>query len=65
MGDAGIFGGPAGDLLISMHVTADKKFKRVDDDLVCTVMVTYPELVFGCQIEFESIDGSKGNLLKF
>ncbi len=58
-GDAGIFGGPAGDLFLRIHVAEDKKFKRVDDNLECTVMVTYPELVFGCQIEIESIDGTK------
>jgi len=58
-GDAGIFGGPAGDLFLRIHVTEDKKFKRVDDNLECTVMVTYPELVFGSQIEIESIDGTK------
>lgn len=58
-GDAGIFGGPAGDLLVGIRVMPDKKFKRVDDDLLADVMVTYPELVFGSQIEIESIDGSK------
>lgn len=58
-GDAGIFGGPAGDLLIRIHVSEDKKFKRIDDNLEVTVMVTYPELVFGSQLDIESIDGSK------
>lgn len=58
-GDAGIFGGPTGDLLVRIHVLEDKKFKRVDNNLECNVMVTYPELVFGCQIEIESIDGTK------
>lgn len=58
-GDAGIFGGPAGDLLLRIHVLEDKKFKRVEDNLECSVMVTYPELVFGSQIEIENIDGSK------
>lgn len=58
-GDAGIFGGPAGDLLVRIHVTPDKKFKRVDDNLECTVMVPYPQLVFGSQIDIESIDGTK------
>ncbi len=58
-GDAGVFGGPAGDLLIKIIVTEDKKFKRQEDDLVCTVMLTYPQLVLGAQIDIESIDGSK------
>lgn len=61
-GDAGIFGGPAGDLFVRIHVLEDKKFKRIDDNLECTVLVTYPELVFGSQIDIESIDGSKETL---
>lgn len=61
-GDAGVYGGPAGDLFIKVYVKEDKKFKRVDDDLVCTVMVTYPQLVLGSQVEIESIDGTKETL---
>lgn len=58
-GDAGIFGGPSGNLFLKIRVMPDKKFKREDDDLVCTMMLTYPQLVLGSQIEIESIDGSK------
>lgn len=58
-GDAGIFGGPSGDLFIKIKVMPDKKFKRIGDDLECTVMLTYPQLVLGGQVEIESIDGSK------
>jgi len=58
-GDAGVYGGPAGDLFIKIHVKEDKKFQRVEDDLVATVMLTYPQLVLGSQVEIESIDGTK------
>lgn len=58
-GDAGVFGGPAGDLLIKVQVMADKQFQRVDDNLVCSVTLTYPQLVFGSQVEITSIDGTK------
>lgn len=58
-GDAGVFGGPAGDLFLKIHVMPDKKFKRIDDDLSCNVMLTYPQLVLGCHVEIESIDGIK------
>jgi molecular chaperone DnaJ len=58
-GDAGVFGGDAGDLFIRISVVPDKKFKRVEDDLTCTVTVTYPQLVFGSQIEIENIDKSR------
>lgn len=58
-GDAGVYGGPSGDLYLKIKVMPDKKFKREDDDLVCSVMLTYPQLVLGCQIDIESIDGTK------
>jgi molecular chaperone DnaJ len=58
-GDAGIFGGPSGDLYLKVHVKADKKFKRVGDNLESTLMLTYPQLALGAQVEVESIDGSK------
>lgn len=58
-GDAGVYGGPAGDLLLRVQVIPDKAFRRVDDDLVCKVLLTYPQLVLGCQVEIESIDGTK------
>lgn len=58
-GDAGIFGGGYGDLIIKIHVQHDATFKRQDDNLLCSVLLTYPQLVFGSQIEVESIDGTK------
>lgn len=61
-GDAGIFGGPYGDLYLKIRIIADKKFKRKGDDVECTIMLTYPQLVFGCQLEIENIDGTKENI---
>lgn len=58
-GDAGVFGGGSGSLFLKIRVLADKQFQRQDDDLICTVMLTYPQLVLGCQVEVESIDGTK------
>ncbi|HXW85828.1 MAG TPA: molecular chaperone DnaJ [Candidatus Bathyarchaeia archaeon] len=61
-GDAGVYGGPSGSLLIKVTIAPDKQFKRVDDDVQCTIMLTYPQLVFGCQIDITSIDGTKHTL---
>jgi molecular chaperone DnaJ len=61
-GDAGIFGGQIGDLIIKIHVMPDKKFSREGDDLVSTIVLTYPQLVLGCHIEIENIDGTKETL---
>ena len=58
-GDAGTFGGRTGDLYIGVRVTPDKNFKRINDDIECKVMLTYPQLVLGCQVEIENIDGTK------
>lgn len=57
-GDAGVYGGPAGDLFLKIHVLPDKKFKRIGDDLECSIMLTYPQLVLGAQVEIENIDGT-------
>lgn len=61
-GDAGIYGGKPGHLYVKVHVRPDSKFSRVGNDLQCTIMLTYPQLVFGCQLEIENIDGSKETL---
>ena len=58
-GDAGVYGGKSGSLFIKIKVSSDKKFSRIDNDLHCSLIVTYPQLVFGCQVEIESIDGVK------
>ncbi|MCK4499348.1 molecular chaperone DnaJ [Candidatus Babeliales bacterium] len=58
-GDAGIFGGHSGDLYLKVHVMKNKHFSRRNNDLITTLRLTYPQLVLGCQIEVESIDGSK------
>jgi len=61
-GDAGAYNGPAGDLYVRIRVLPDERFKRVQNDLECTIMLTYPQLVFGCQLDIESIDGSKESI---
>lgn len=55
-GDAGSFGGEAGDLFVKIRVMPHKHFTREEDDLVCTIKLTYPQLVFGSQMEIENID---------
>jgi len=58
-GDAGVFGGRAGDFLVQVRVKPDPIFKRVGEDLVCSLLLTYPQLVLGCQVDVESIDETK------
>ncbi len=58
-GDAGIFGGESGDLFLKINVLPTKGFSRREDDLVTTLFLTYPQLVFGCQVEVELLDGTR------
>jgi molecular chaperone DnaJ len=56
-GDAGVYGGKSGDLILTMRVMPNKTFTRVEDNLECTVALTYPQLVFGAQVEITNLDG--------
>lgn len=58
-GDDGLYGGQPGSLFITINVMPHKNFKRENDDLICTLLLTYPQMVFGAQVEIENIDGTK------
>ncbi|HBY05533.1 MAG: Chaperone protein DnaJ [candidate division TM6 bacterium GW2011_GWE2_42_60] len=58
-GDAGVYGGKQGDLILTVRVLEHAPFKRIGDDLECTISLTYPQLVLGAQVEITSLDGSK------
>ena len=58
-GDDGVFGGHSGDLYLKVIVQAHSSFTRENNNLIAPLVLTYPQLVFGCQIELEIIDGSK------
>jgi molecular chaperone DnaJ len=57
-GDAGVFGGPSGDLYLTISVLPENRFYRRDADLITRLNLTYPQLVLGSQIDIESIDGT-------
>jgi len=61
-GDAGVYGGSSGDLFLHISILSDKKFHREGDDLICSVQLTYPQLVFGSQINVELIDGTQESI---
>jgi molecular chaperone DnaJ len=58
-GDAGIYGGSSGDLLVKVRVQSDKIFFRNKYDLESKIKVPFPNLVFGCEIIVENIDGTQ------
>ncbi|MCP5105283.1 MAG: molecular chaperone DnaJ [bacterium] len=56
-GNAGRYGGPAGDLIITINVSAHKFFKRNGANLEITLPVTYLEAAMGAKVEVPTLDG--------
>ena len=55
-GGPGERGGPAGDLLVTVHVTPHPLFGRRGDHLTLVLPVTYPEAVLGAQVKVPTMD---------
>jgi molecular chaperone DnaJ len=51
-------GGPAGDLLVTVHVTPDRVFGRTGDNLTLTVPITFPEAALGATVKVPTLGGS-------
>jgi len=58
-GNAGINGGPAGDLFINLEVTPHQFFKREGTNIYIKVPVTVPEATLGAKIEVPTIYAEK------
>jgi molecular chaperone DnaJ len=56
-GNVGRFGGPAGDLYIVVRVAEHPFFRRMGDNIHCTVPLTLTESALGTKIEVPTIDG--------
>lgn len=61
-GHAGPGGGPAGDLLLTVHIGAHPLFRFHGDDLEMDVNVGITDVVLGATVEIETPDGQKQNL---
>lgn len=57
-GDPGPHGGPAGDLLIRIHIESHKYFKRSGNDLEITVPVTMAEALLGGSVDVPTPGGT-------
>ncbi len=51
----------AGDLELTIRVAPHDLFRRVGDDVLCTVPVTFPQAALGSEVEVPTLDG-KGKL---
>ncbi len=56
-GDAGRHGGPPGDLYVVTNVSPHPFFRRMGDNLYCTVPITITEAALGAKIEVPTLDG--------
>ncbi len=54
-GDAGMAGGPRGDILVLVEVVEDPRFKRSGDDLVYTLAITMSQAALGARLEIPTI----------
>jgi len=57
MGNVGPRGGPRGDVLVVFEVEDDPRFERDGEDLYTEVLVTYPQLVLGADVEVPAVTG--------
>jgi len=57
-GEAGVNGGPPGDLYVVMHLKPHGVFQRDGDDLHCEMPVSFTLAALGGEIEIPTLDGS-------
>ncbi len=56
-GEAGLRGGPAGDLYVVLHVKPHEIFQRDGDELLCEVPVSFVQAALGADIQVPALDG--------
>lgn len=56
-GEAGLRGGPPGDLYVVLHVKPHDIFQRDGDDLVCEVPLSFVQAALGAEIEVPTLSG--------
>lgn len=56
-GEAGAFGGPAGDLYVALHVKEDSFYAREGNDLHCMVTISVPQAALGTEVTVPTFEG--------
>ena len=56
-GNAGVNGGPAGDVIVTISVKADPMFQRDGYDVWVNVPITYSQAVLGANVTVPTVDG--------
>jgi molecular chaperone DnaJ len=56
-GEAGVNGGPAGDLYVVIHIRPHEVFQREGNDLHCEMPISFTKAALGGEIEIPTLDG--------
>ena len=56
-GDAGVDGGPAGDVYVVLHVTEHKFFERDGKDLHCAIPISFTQAALGATVKIPTLEG--------
>ncbi len=57
-GEAGVRGGPAGDLYVVLHVEPHEIFQRDGEDLLCEMPISFVEAALGAELDVPTLEGS-------
>ena len=58
-GEAGLQGGPTGDLYVVLHVEPHPFIERDEDNLICQMPISFPQAALGTKIEVPTLDGKE------
>ncbi|MGH9342023.1 MAG: molecular chaperone DnaJ [Acidobacteriota bacterium] len=58
-GEAGLNGGPAGDLYVVIFIEEHPFFKREDNNIYCEVPITFVQAALGAEIEVPTLSGKE------
>jgi molecular chaperone DnaJ len=56
-GEAGLRGGPPGDLYVILHVQPHELYQRDGDDLLCDIPVTFVQAALGADVDVPTLNG--------
>jgi molecular chaperone DnaJ len=57
VGEAGVHGGPPGDLYVVLHVKEHSFFERQGNDLYCMVPISFTQAALGTEIQVPTLEG--------
>ncbi|MGB3203524.1 MAG: molecular chaperone DnaJ [Crinalium sp.] len=58
-GDAGLRGGPPGDLYVYLFIEEDLEFHRDGINITSEIKISYLQAILGCRLEINTVDGPK------